>query len=305
MIRPLFTGLSALLAAFLAGACSDATGPGRTGGTPAPAPAAQAAAAPAAPDRVLFMHRSVGGALIRNGAVDMYDVAAELNAQHGRAIALWHHFCGVGPYWNRYYDGSDAWVQPNFGPALEEFPAALPAQWRRIFSDPGPQYAAARDSIDNFRVIAFKSGYDNTVPYASDRNEQWRADYRAMRDSPFFADPSRRIVVLGFPPMREGTGPATQADADSARAFNDWLTGPFVAGRANLFAFPLFDRLAGADNWLRDEYGLESNPGDSHPNALGCGIVGRELMSFLHALARQEDDRPVKVPAERHVTPAR
>ncbi|MFN2371484.1 MAG: hypothetical protein ABR506_10095 [Candidatus Krumholzibacteriia bacterium] len=251
-----------------------------------------------APRRVVFLHRSVGGALVRNGLVDMYDVLAELNAARGTNLELWHHFCGAGPYWNRYYDGNDAWIQPNFGPGVEESPSATPEQWERVFCAPDVQYVAARDSLDNFRVILFKSGYDNTIVYASDRAETWRNNYRAMRDSPFFADPERRIIVMGFAPNREGLGGCTQADADSSRAFNDWLEEWFVGDRKNLFVFPLFDQLAGADNWLRDEYEIVANDNDAHPNVYACGIVGRELMTFIHAVSMQEAD-PTAVPAPR------
>jgi len=270
-------------------------------------PTASFAAAPAPdwsiPTRILFLHRSVGVALIRSGAVGMYDVLGELNGTHGTAIEMWHHGCGTDPYWNRYYDGDDQQVVPNFGTALSEPLYASPEHWKKIFCDPDPQYVAARDSIGAFRVIAFKSGYDNTVRYATDRAGQWRQLYRTMRESPLLADPTRRIIVLGFPPNREGLGPATQADADSSRAFNDWLVGEFVRGRANLYAFPLFDRLAGADNWLRDEYERVDAPYDAHPNDYGCEIVGRELMAFLYEVATlrprpwQPDVSPREEPA--------
>jgi hypothetical protein len=302
-----------LLALALVGvtACSQSTGPvaSDTHATveAAPTPADPLATTPAPdwtiPRRVLFLHRSVGTALIRNGAVDMYDVLRELNAGHGTAIQMWHHGCGTDPYWDRYYDGSDQQVMPNFGTALTEPLYASPEHWKKIFCDADPQYVAARDSIDNFRVVIFKSGYDNTVAYASDRAGQWRQLYRAMKSSAIFADATRRIIVLGFPPMRRGMGTADQADADSSRAFNDWLVGDFVRDRANLFAFPLFDRLAGADNWLRDEYEITTNPNDSHPNAYGCEIVGRELMTFIYETATR-DERPSKVTRQRHAAPS-
>ncbi len=234
--------------------------------------------------RILFMHRSVGGNLIRNGEPDMYGVLAELNADRGASNQLWHLYCGAGPYWNRYYDQDDQLVEPNFGPALEEGNGASPEHWRRVFCDDAPQYVAARDSIDNFRVIAFKSGYDNTVPQATDRAAEWRDHYNAMKDSEFFRDPRRRFVVMGFPPLRRGMLGAVQADADSARAFCDWLAEHWSRGRGNLYVFPLFDLMAGEDNWLRDEYELDV-PNDAHPNELGATVVGRAFMTFLHDVA--------------------
>ncbi|MEZ4387284.1 MAG: hypothetical protein R3D98_06835 [Candidatus Krumholzibacteriia bacterium] len=234
--------------------------------------------------RILFMHRSVGGNLVRNGEPDMYDTLAALNLEHGTSNQLWHLFCGAGPYWNRYYDQNDQQVVPNFGVALERSNGAAPDHWRQVFCDPAPEYVAARDSIADFRVIAFKSGYDNTVAQATTRIGQWRDDYNAMKDSEFFRDPRRRIVVMGFPPLREGLGGAEQADADSARAFCDWLAEEWSRGRGNLHVFPLFDLLAGEDNWLRDEYEL-AVPNDSHPNQLGSTVVGGALMTFLYGVA--------------------
>ena len=253
-------------------------------------------------DRILFLHRSVGFALIRNGAVDMYDVLDRLNSKHNTDVRMWHHGCGSNPYWNRYYDGDNLQVIPNFGSAMSEPQYANPEHWKKIFCDPDSQYIAARDSIDNFRVIIFKSGYDNTVPYATDKAEQWRQFYRTMKDSEIFTDPTKRIIVLGFVPMRGGIGHATQADADSSRAFNQWLVQEFVLDRDNLFSFPLFDQLAGPDNWLKDEYERVENPSDSHPNAYGCEIVGGELMKFMYSVARFNGE-PVHVDVQRHTIP--
>ncbi len=254
----------------------------------------QPAAAPAAtwtfPHRVLWLHRSVGGNIVRNGAVDMYDVLDSLNAVHGTDLEFWHHFCGSPPYWNRYYDGNDEWVEPNFGPAIGEPEQLQPRHLKSIFCDDDPQYVAARDSIDEFKLILFKSGYDNTIALATDQVAEWRDLYRTMKDSPLFTDLSRRIIVMGFPPNRQGVGPATQADADSGRAFNEWLVEEYVADRDNLFGFPLWDIMADTDNWLRDEYELVDYPNDGHPNAYGSEIIGRFLMRFIHELARQPGD---------------
>ena len=114
------------------------------------------------------------------------------------------------------------------------------------------------------------------------------------------SSPSARIHSASSRGARAGAAAdrVTQAAADSSRAFNDWLADDFVRGRGNLFAFPLFDRLADADNWLREEYELVANPDDSHPNILGCTIVGRELMTFLHetALRRPRPPEPTRQP---------
>jgi hypothetical protein len=301
MFRTLLSTLVAVCAVMALAACNESVEPGMAGGdTESVADAADdpAVATPTTwvtPQRVLFLHRSVGGNLIRNGAVDMYDVLAQLNAEYGTDLELWHHFCGTPPWWNRYYDGDDQEVLPRFGPGLYEQPFITPGQLKKIFCDPQPQYVAVRDSIDNFRVVLFKSGYDNTITYADDDAEEWRGYYRTMKESEIFTDPSRRIIVLGFPPTREGLGTYTQVEADSSRAFNDWLVHHYVTDRTNLFAFPLFDRLAGEDNWLRDEYELVDYPNDAHPNAYGCEIVGGELMAFIYAVATQTG--PVAVPA--------
>jgi len=120
-----------------------------------------------------------------------------------------------------------------------------------------------------------------------------------MKDSDIFNDATKRIIVLGFPPLREGLGNASQADADSSRAFNEWLVEEFVLDRDNLYSYPFFDQLAGPDNWLRDEYEKAEYPNDSHPNAYGCEIVGGDLMRFLHSVARSEE-HPVHVDVQRH-----
>lgn len=298
MSRALWLLIAPTVVLVLIAACTEpegfATGPGGDKSLSA-AGDEQAPAAPSVwnpPRRVLFLHRSVGGNLIRNGAVDMYDVLSQLNAEHGTELEFWHHFCGTAPWWNRYYDGDDQEVLPRFASALYEQPFVTPERYKKIFCDPEPQYAAVRDSIDNYRVVLFKSGYDNTVAYADTDADLWRGYYRAMKESAIFTDPTRRIIVLGFPPTREGMGSYTQVEADSSRAFNTWLCGSYVADRDNMFAFPLFDRLAGDDNWLRDEYELVDYPNNAHPNPYGCEIVGGELMRFIYAVAQQEAPTP-------------
>ena len=67
-----------------------------------PDPVAKAAPAPLPQARILFLHRSVGGRLVRDGQPDMYETLAQLNQEHGTSNQLWHHFCGTPPYWNRY-----------------------------------------------------------------------------------------------------------------------------------------------------------------------------------------------------------
>lgn len=275
--------LSVCFVSLAAAACERTTIPQRD--------ADKANLAPLTTDRVLFLHRSVGGNIVRNGDPDMYEVLAELNAHYKASVELWHHFCGTDPWWNRYYDGADTQVTPNFGPAMHEPLYAQPLHWKKIFCDPDPQYAAARDSIDNFDIILFKSGYDNTIAGAASKTAGWRDNYNDMKSSPIFSDPTRRIIVLGMPPVREGFGSATQADADSARAFAEWLGESFILGRGNFYMFPLFDVMADTDNWLRDEFEM-ANINDSHPNDDGSTIIGRELMTYIHAVARLGDQAP-------------
>lgn len=302
---PTAAGLCVLLA--LAASCGDAGDSATPVGSPfsptaaetaedssqaaaGPQPAAAASATWISPRRVLWLHRSVGANIVRCGDMTMYDVLDSLNTVHGTDLELWHHFCGSSPYWNRYYDGNDDWVEPNFGPAITEGLQMRPAHLKAIFCDDDSQYVAARDSIDEFDLILFKSGNDNTIAYATERTAQWRDFYRTMKDSPLFTDPSRRIIIMGFPPLRRFRGGATQADADSSRAFNQWLVEEYVADRDNLFGFPLWDIMTGADNWLREEYEKVDYPNDSHPNDYGSEVVGRFLMRFIHEVARQPGD---------------
>ena len=100
------------------------------------------------------------------------------------------------------------------------------------------------------------------------------------------------VTSLGF------LGNATQADADSSRAFNEWLMEEYVADRDNLFGFPLWDIMADSDNWLREEYEKVGYPNDSHPNDYGSEITGRFLMRVIHEVARQPGDPEPPEPSE-------
>lgn len=132
------------------------------------------------------------------------------------------------------------------------------------------------------QVIAFKSCFPASNVTSDEQLEEYKTYYRSMR---VVMDQHRdKVFIVVTPPPLNPL--ATDAEAAArARAFANWLkSDEFLAGHSNVFAFDLFDLLAGGDpaapdlNMLRASYRAGE---DSHPNRLANQTIGPLLADFI------------------------
>ncbi|MBE0567791.1 MAG: hypothetical protein IH621_17690 [Krumholzibacteria bacterium] len=251
---------------------------------------ASASAYADSPTRIFLLHNSVGRLLIEEGG--MREHLDQHNAQHQTQLKFWDHnypYIGVSDAEGRLLGYPYSSICGH-----DTEPDGLHMLWTDETID---QYVDARDSILTMHdVIAFKSCYRG-IDFGGARTEaeldaalaQYKAWYLEMRDV-FDRHPDKIFVALSIPPRHRLHEEATPARAARGRLFAEWLKSPEFLGspaRPNLRVFDLFDLLAApADgspgaNMLRYDYERSHYGDDSHPNALGCSIVGPLLMQYL------------------------
>lgn len=242
------------------------------------------------PTRIFLLHNSVGSLLIEEGG--MREHLDRYNSDHGTHLRFWDHnypYIGVSNA-----DGRLLGYPYSSICGHDTEPDGLHMLWT---DDTIDQYVSARDSILTMHdVIAFKSCYRG-MDFGGARTEaeldaalaQYKAWYLEMRDV-FDQHPDKIFVALSIPPRHRLHEEATPARAARGRLFAEWLKSPEFLGspaRPNLRVFDLFDLLAEPDdgspaaNMLRYDYERSHYGDDSHPNALGCSVVGPQLMQFL------------------------
>ena len=237
---------------------------------------------------LFFLHHSTGSGLIQAGG--MRAVFAASNSAHGTGFEFWDHGYNEGGL----TDPDGQATGRNYAiPNDNTDPDGLYYLWASSEADA----VDARSLIlANHQVIAFKSCFPaSNIPDAA-ALESYKAWYLAMR-SVFDMYPGRLFVVMPPPPLHRLA--STSAAAANARAFANWLeSSEFLGGHSNVCCFDLFNRLAGADNFLKYEYeGSHSNE-DSHPNLAANRAVGPALAAFLmDAAARYGAEAPPDAPA--------
>ena len=138
---------------------------------------------------------------------------------------------------------------------------------------------AARDSILQYDVIAFKSCYpacDIETDAELDQYKSWYLDI--VNQLIGYSD---KVFILMSPPPRHRLATNSQC-ASRCRDFANWLGG--LAGDNVLF-FDLFDHLAGGDNVLRYEYERSHSGTDSHPNSYANAVIGPLFAASMNAAA--------------------
>lgn len=228
---------------------------------------------------VMFVHHSTGRYMLRDAGVR--SLLDWHNATAGTDIRLWDHDYHSG----NSYTGiilPDSTVYPNWSYGIEAN-NIRPEGWRDVFDG-----SAFRDSLfARHEVIIFKNDHSTGDIQTDEQLQQYYADYLAIRDV-LDQYPDKLFVLMSGPPRRPEA--ITNAEADRARTFYEWLQSPeYMHGHPNLMFFDLFDALANPDdpadparNMLRAEYRLPPEGStDSHPNLLANRTVGPLIASLI------------------------
>lgn len=146
-------------------------------------------------------------------------------------------------------------------------------------------------------IVVFKSCFPNSdltgdgvEPGDANSPDKTLANYRAVFEAllpQMQAHPEKLFVYMTAPPLIPSL--SSQANADRARQFNDWLIKEFVphyrqtTGLDNFAVFDLFGALTGDDNYLKTEY-RRALPDDPHPNQRGSEAAADHFMTWFEPL---------------------
>jgi hypothetical protein len=281
-----------VLACLGAAACGDdSPSPDDSGGAATPAASADATATGTTRGgltRLVFIHHSTG----ENWLADDNGGLGKALAAGGFAVSDTNYGWGPGAIGDRTDIGN--WWEWFRGPDSEAIMAAVYAESGQncAYARTGPTAGSGENEI-----VVFKSCFPNSalrgnpgdpVPAIADNPlkgvDSGSEDHTVANAKGIYIDlleyfaahPEKLFVVVTAPPLSDATY------ADNARAFNDWLTGDWLAGYAgdNVAVFDLHGVLTEGGPYFSAE-------GDDHPSQAGNRKATEAFVPWLdEAVAR-------------------
>lgn len=222
--------------------------------------------------KILFIHHSTGGNLIKEGklreTVKKLDPSIQLwdhNYNYIPFIAYFTHYRGLTDY-NGNITGND------YNIVLSN---NSPKEFAEIFSRDPNDYTLR--SILSYNLIAFKNCYP-TTKIISDQQLEEDISYYKVVASNLKRYPKKQFVFLTSPPMRKEM--TNIENAKRAKSLTDWLNSEFARGVANVHVFDLFGLLSDNNGFLKNEY-TRFFPWDSHPNRLANETISPIFADYL------------------------
>lgn len=231
--------------------------------------------------RILFIHHSTGGNLIKEG--NLRDEVKKSDP----TVELWDHNYNLFPIFttllanNTHLKGlSDAQGKVTGKDYNIVLSNNSPKEYADIFSrDPGDPTLKA---ILTYDVIAFKNCYPTTRITSDQQLEEDIKYYTIIREN-LKKYPEKQFVLLTPPPARKET--TNTEDAKRAMRLVAWLNSPdFLRGISNVYVFDFFGLLADKDGMLKKDY-KRLLPWDSHPNTKANLAVAPALAEFMLKVA--------------------
>jgi hypothetical protein len=215
---------------------------------------------------VLFIHRSVGSYLLRDGSV------RKLLADRKPDFALDDYFQNL----DVLTDSKGKKTKSGF-----TFPGGdtKPEDYARIFTNNVPsEYKPIRDRALKYDAVVIKSCYPNNDIKNDRQLETIKRHYISIA-SFFKKYTDKQLIILTSPPLTPlMTNPNR---ARRARQLADWLCGTDLGSNVSVFNF--YDLLADPKaNWLRRAY-RRKLPVDSHPNSRADQEIAPKFINFLSA----------------------
>ena len=227
--------------------------------------------------KILFIHHSTGGNLIREGklrdeiknrdsSVQFWDHNYNLFPLFTSFLANHTHLCGLT-------DNTGNLTGRDYNIVLSN---NSPKEYADIFSRDPENFTLK--SILSYDVIAFKNCYP-TTKIASDRQlEEDIFYYEKIRVS-LKKYPEKQFVILTPPPERKEA--TNRENAKRAQKLVNWMNSKeFLQENNNIHVFDFFSQLANANGFLREEY-TRLFPWDSHPNKKASRIVSPIFAEYL------------------------
>ncbi len=213
---------------------------------------------------VLFIHRSVGRNLLRDGSLrEQFEAAmvgrgmrARLDDYDSNTRLLTR-----GPT-------REKWVMPGDNTNPDNLVRLLVGEMPKLL-----------DRVMEYDLVVVKSCYPNNAISRDDQLALVKGEY-GMMGRAFEQWSAKQLVILATPPLRPSRTNA--AEARRARELADWLVGTKLA--PNVSVFDLYGRLAareGAEAGMLKRAYRRWWPWDSHPNAAASRKVVPQIVEFL------------------------
>jgi hypothetical protein len=217
---------------------------------------------------IIFLHHSCGQNLIDQGGV-----REGLSARGYRFFDHGYNGDGLrladGTYTGTNFDVPDDNTDPSGLAVVFAQPLHTPAD--NTFSH-----------LMQYDVIMVKSCFPNSNIGSDEQLDEFKSYYLSMRDR-MDQYPDKTFIVVTQPPQVPGS--SNPEEARRARALANWLVSDeYLSGHPNVFVFDFFDKLAGADNFLRPEYRVDNY--DAHPNERANAAIGPVFVDFIDKTIR-------------------
>lgn len=212
--------------------------------------------------KVLFIHHSTGGNLIKEGnlrdelkkldlTIELWDHNYNLNSVFKLFLARFTHLKGLS-------DNSGKVTGTDYNIIVSN---NSPREYAEIFSrDPNE---STIKSILNYDVIAFKNCYPTTRIATDEQLEEDIKYYKVIRDN-LKKYPNKKFIVFTPPPARKET--TNMGQSTRAKKLVDFLNSKeFMGDSKNIYVFDFYNLLADENGFLKKEYN-RLLPWDSHPN---------------------------------------
>ena len=233
--------------------------------------------------RILFIHHSTGGNLIKEG--NLRDEIRKLDSN----IEFWDHNYNLFPLFTYLLAGNT-----HLKGLSDSDGKVTGVDYRITLSNNSPkEYAEifARDPSDltlkailDYDVVAFKNCYP-TTRITSDQQLQEDIDYYSSIRNNLSRYPNTQFVLLTPPPAREET--TNLANAERTKKLVNYLnSSEFVGSTTNIHVFDFFSLLADGTGMLKKKY---TRPlfFDSHPNKLGNIYISPIFAKYLVEISKE------------------
>lgn len=230
--------------------------------------------------RILFIHHSTGGNLIREGhlrrtlrkenpELELWDHNYNLFPVFAKLLATFTHLRGLS-------DSSGGYTGTDYKITLSN---NSPKEYAEIFSR--NSHDPTLKAILSYDIIAFKNCYP-TTRITTDAQLIEDIDYYAKIKNAMKPFADKQFILVTPPPARKETTNAAQALR--ARKLVSTLNSlMFTHDTRNLHVFDLFNLLADENGYLKKEY-CRMLPWDSHPNRKANKLVAPIFAKYLAGL---------------------
>lgn len=214
------------------------------------------------PKRILFIHHSTGGNLIKEGKLrDKIKKIAPTIELWDHSYNLYKHFPILLSNFTHHKGLSDS----NGKVTGKDYNIVLsnnsPKEYAEIFSR--NQNDETLKQILQYDIIAFKNCYP-TTRITTDKQLIEDINYYTSIRNNLKKYTTKKFILVTPPPERKET--TTARNAIRAKKLVDYLTSKeFVKNVTNFYVFNFFGLLADNNGYLKKEY-TRLLPNDSHPN---------------------------------------